>query len=147
MSRRSDRRNALIPAALAALFSLGAGAGASASPVQLLAESQGQAFSVSKEYVDPRRAQKQKKKKIQISGGKGKGQRWQWDRRGNARDGVGNYRSAKRLRRQILTSMVGVPNTGRQWRKLRRVCRQRGPGLLTSHPLQLLKFATTGREP
>src|SRR4051812_224424 len=111
MSRRSERRRSLIPAALVALIALGAAS--APSPERVLNESQGTAFQVSKEYVDPKRAQKEKKKKIRIGAGNGK-EPWQWDRRGNARDSIGNFRSAKRLRRKILTAMVGVPNSGRQ---------------------------------
>lgn len=90
-----------------------------------------------RDWVAPTRAERRKKK--QTIGEKAP-QRWQWDKAGAATDGVGNYRSAKRLRRLILTELVGVQNTGRQWNRLRKLLRREAPVLLTMHPVELLQY-------
>jgi hypothetical protein len=127
-----------LTAALAAFAALGASA--AITPTPTVVAGSGSAVSISKEYVDPRRTQKEKKKKVRIGSGNGK-EPWQWDKHGNARDSVSNYRSSKRLRRMILTAIVGVPNTGRQWRNLQKKMRVIAPAVLTAHPLTLLKHA------
>lgn len=121
----------------AAILALGAAAAPTPAPADTGLRS---VTPVSKEYVDPKKAVKEKKKKARIGGGNGK-EPWQWDKKGNARDSVGNYRAAHRLRRRILTSLVGVPNSGRQWRMLQKRMRVLAPDLLTAHPLTLLRFA------
>ena len=132
----SDRRRAhLLPGALAAIAALGL----AAAPVQSTT-APGVTLSPTKEYVAPTRQQRQKKKKQNISGGgKGRGG-WQWDRQGNAIDGVGNFRSSKRLRRQLLLNLAGVPKTGRQWNRLRKTLRRQAPHILVTHP-RTLKLA------
>lgn len=68
-------------------------------------------------------ARPRQKKIVRRTGGKLPTQVWQFDKQGNALDGRGDYRSAKRLRRRIAGALVGHPISGRQWRKIRKLFR------------------------
>lgn len=134
MSSYGLRRSRILPGALAAIAALGMSA---ATPIPRASTD----VQPTKEYVQPRKDQREKKKK-QTQGGGGKNRnRWTWDRRGNAIDGVGNYRSAKRLRREVVMRLAHKPNTGRQWKRVRRALRHHAPHVLRAHPVDLRNFA------
>jgi hypothetical protein len=132
---RQARADRILPGALVALAALGIAAAAPAAPRSIENVQQ-----QSKEYAPTQKAEKQKKKKQSI-GGKPRGEGWTWYRNGDAIDGVGNFRSAKRLRRQVFIRLAGVPDTGRQWNHLRRLLRRHAPNLLAEHPRDLMRYA------
>lgn len=105
---------------LGAALLMAAAAALSAAPSSARAE---QSFRAPHEYVTPdkqRSTARPKKQQGKRDPDKAKkSQRWQVDKHGNAIDGRGDFRSAKRLRRQLLCRHFDV-HTGRQWKKLRR---------------------------
>jgi hypothetical protein len=134
LSKRSPRRYSALPGALAAVAALMVGT--AVVPTQQVSGQESTA--ISREFVNP--TDKKEKKKRAPALRKKARERWQWDRSGNAIDGAGNRRSAKRMRRRILMHLAGIPDTGRQWVYLRKILRREGPFLLTAHPLDLMRM-------
>ena len=101
---------------LGAALLMAAAAAMSAVPSSARAE---QSVRAPHEYVAPEKQQRAQAKKQQGKRDPKKSQRWQIDKQGNAIDGRGDFRSAKRLRRWLLCRHFEI-DSGRQWRKLRR---------------------------
>ena len=102
---------------LGAALLMAAAAALSAVPNTARAE---QTVRAPHEYVAPdKQRTAARPKKQQGKRDPKKSERWQIDKHGNAIDGRGDFRSAKRLRRQLLCRHFDV-HTGRQWKKLRR---------------------------
>lgn len=102
---------------LGAALLMAAAAALSAVPSSARAE---QSVRTSHEYIAPEkdRAVASRKERVGTRDPK-KSQKWQIDKHGNAIDGRGDYRSAKRLRRWLLERHFDI-DSGRQWKKLRR---------------------------
>lgn len=112
----------------AALAMALAAAAASPAPQQVsVAPVQQPAPAPVREYVAPdkRRLPGRKKKSQRGFRDPLKSEPWQRMKNGDAIDGRGDYRSAKRLRRQLLCAQYGV-TSGRQWVRLRRTLRRAG---------------------
>ena len=106
------------------------------------------ANAVPREYVNVSPApRKRHKKSSRRSGGKHptRPEPWKFDRKGNARDGRGDFRSAKRLRRKILTARFAIGAGGRKWNRARKALRLVQPGWLLAHPADLLGQAEVYR--
>lgn len=81
--------------------------------------------SVTREFVAPNRERRSKKKRKAHARKRDTltSQPWTRHKDGSAIDGRGDYRSAKRIKRQLLCALYGV-TTGRQWVRLRRALRR-----------------------
>lgn len=132
MSRRHPLQ--WLAAALAA-FSLGA----SAAPrtVTTVSESAGPI----REFVAETTTRRRPARRQQLNKPKplGKNSGWAVDRAGNAIDGRGDFRSAKRLRRAVIQRMAGVPLAARKWVRVRRVVRHQATGILQMPMIDLLR--------
>lgn len=101
--------------------------GAAAAPGLAVAPTNGpRAPTISREYDRPRPRPAERRKKKQR---KEKPLKWRRTKRGDAFDGRGDFRSAKRLRRkegEMLLRYLGKPVSGRQWRMLRKALGREG---------------------
>ena len=102
---------------LGAALLMAAAAALSAAPSAARAE---QSVRAPHEYVTPdKQRSTARPKKQQGKRDPKKSQRWQIDKHGNAIDGRGDYRSAKRLRKWLLKRHFQIAS-GRQYKKRRR---------------------------
>ena len=119
---RRDRQASILPGALAAVAALAIGT-APAPPTVTAAAVQ----SPSREFVDPTAKPRRRKKK----GAKNR-----------SSGGYGEYFfGGRRARRRILIRLAEVPDSGRQWVRLRRVLRKEAPHLLTAKLTDLVIYA------
>ncbi len=118
---RRVRHSSILPGALAAIAAFAFGT----APTRVQASLSSQAPS--REFVNPAAKPQRKKKK-------------------GARNRIGSgglgayYHGGKNARRRVLIRLAGVPDSGRQWVRLRKMLRKHAPQLLTAHPHDLLKF-------
>lgn len=101
------------------------GVGSAAPPADYLAPIQRSAPAPVREFTAPAKQRLRGKKRKARVGKRDpiKSQKWERFKNGDAIDGRGDFRSAKREERRRLCALHGV-TTGRQWVRLRRALRR-----------------------